>query len=80
MTCLIAFANPDDSYFGGGGGCPPPYPPPVSPLPRNAISCILSIQICSELMLSILVFEIKEKNAQKLKKIITNNLSSGRKT
>ena len=33
-------------------------------------------------MLSVLVFEIKGKNAQKVKKIINNNLSllSGRKT
>jgi hypothetical protein len=79
---MIRPANPDDSYFGGGGVTTPSIPPPVSPLPRNDISCILSIQICSELMLSILVFEIKEKNAQKFKKIITDNLSllSARKT
>jgi hypothetical protein len=40
---------------------------------KHAISCILSIQICSK---TILVFEIKEgTNAQKVKKNINRNLS-----
>jgi hypothetical protein len=35
--------------------------------PGNAVSCILSIQICSKLILTILVYEIKDgKNAQKI--------------
>jgi hypothetical protein len=39
---------------------------------RNAISCILSIQICSKIYANILVFDIKEgKNAQEVKKILT---------
>jgi hypothetical protein len=43
---------------------------------RNAISRILSIQICFKIYATILVFEIKEgKNAQKVKKNINHNLS-----
>jgi hypothetical protein len=41
----------------------------------NAISCILSIQICSKIY-AIVVLEIKEgKNAQKVKKNLNSNLS-----
>jgi hypothetical protein len=43
----------------------------------NAISCILSTQICSKIYANyIVVFEIKEgKSAQKVKKNINRNLS-----
>jgi hypothetical protein len=42
----------------------------------NAISCILSIQICSKIYANYTVFEIKDgKNAQKVKKNINCNLS-----